>query len=125
MELSFCDLRAKEVINICDGRRLGNIIDLIIDCVCARVVGIVVPCDKGFFNFFKANQDIFIPWNRICKIGKDVILVELTPTNFPLPPCNTCVTPNKLMNYAPNTTDVNKFEGTINLKDLNNLNTNQ
>ena len=84
MELSFCDLRAKEVINVCDGRRLGNIIDLIIDCRCASVTGIVVPYDKGFFHFFKSNQDIFIPWNRICKIGRDVILVELNPSNMPI-----------------------------------------
>lgn len=84
MEISFCDLRAKEVINVCDGRRMGNIIDIIIDCNCAVVRGIVVPYDKGFFNFFKSNQDIFIPWHRICKIGKDVILVELTPNSLPI-----------------------------------------
>ena len=29
MELSFCELRAKEVVNICDGRKMGNIIDMI------------------------------------------------------------------------------------------------
>lgn len=99
MELSFCDLRAKEVINVCDGRRLGNIIDLIIDCHCAQVVGIVVPYDRTFFSFFKSCQDIFIPWNRICKIGRDVILVELTPINMPIG-CNaqTCSTPVQNIN---------------------------
>lgn len=81
MELSFCDLRAKEVINICDGKRLGNIIDLIFDSCTSRVIGIVVPCEKSFFSFFKSNQDIFIPYNRIRKIGRDVILVELNPIN--------------------------------------------
>ncbi len=83
MELSFCDLRAKEVVNICDGRKLGNIIDLIIDCRYARVIGIVVPFDKGFFSFFKSKQDIFIPWHQICRIGKDVILVDISPNQLP------------------------------------------
>ena len=36
---------------------------------------------KQMFNFFKSNNDIFIPYNRIRKIGTDIILVELTPVN--------------------------------------------
>lgn len=81
MELSFCELRAKEVVNICDGKKMGNIIDLIFDCSCARITGIVVPGEKTFLNFFKSANDIFIPYNKIRKIGSDIILVELTPIN--------------------------------------------
>lgn len=77
MELSFCKLRTKDVVNICDGKNLGNITDLIFDSCCGRILGIVVPCNKGFFNIFKTNNDIFIPYNRICKIGKDIILVDI------------------------------------------------
>lgn len=79
MEITFCDLRAKEVVNICDGKRMGNIIDIVLDSCSFRVTGIVVPSEKSFFNFFKSNPDIFIPFNRIRKIGRDVILVELNP----------------------------------------------
>lgn len=79
MELSFCELRAKEVVNICDGKKMGNIIDMIFDCSCARITGLVVPAEKSFLNFFKSNNDIFIPYNCIRKIGTDIILVELTP----------------------------------------------
>lgn len=81
MELSFCNLRNKEVINICDGKRLGNIIDLVFDTCYAKVTGIVVPSDKGIINLFKPCNDLFIPYSRICKIGKDIILVELTERN--------------------------------------------
>ncbi|MBE5736433.1 MAG: YlmC/YmxH family sporulation protein [Clostridiales bacterium] len=87
MDLSFCSLRNKDVVNICDGKNLGNISDMIIDTSCGRVIGIVVPASKGFFNFFKSNNDIFIPYNRICKIGKDIILVDIIIQN-----CNTCNT---------------------------------
>lgn len=78
MEVTFCELRAKEVVNIYDGRCLGNITDIVIDTSCARVLGIIVPKGRKMFNLFKANSDFFIPYNRICKIGQDIILVELT-----------------------------------------------
>lgn len=83
MEISFCELRAKEVVNICDGKLLGNIVDLVFDSCTSKITGIVVPGERSFFSFFKNNQDIFIPFNKICKIGKDVILVELNPLNNP------------------------------------------
>ncbi len=81
MELTFCELRSKEVVNMCDGKRLGNIIDIVYDSCCARITGIVVPAEKSLFSFLKSNSVIFIPYNRIRKIGKDIILVELTPVN--------------------------------------------
>lgn len=77
MELSFCKLRGKDVVNICDGKNLGNITDIIFDCSCGRIIGLVIPAQKNFFSFFKSNNDIFIPYNRICKIGKDIILVDI------------------------------------------------
>ena len=77
MEIPFSKLRCKDVINMCDGRNLGNITDIIIDTCCGRILGIAVPNSKNFFNLFKTNNDIFIPINRICKIGKDIILVDI------------------------------------------------
>lgn len=78
MDISFCKLRNKEVVNICDGKNLGNISDIIIDTTCGKILGLIVPANsKNFFNFFKSNNDIFIPYNRICKIGKDTILVDI------------------------------------------------
>lgn len=77
MELSFCELRNKDVINVCDGKNLGQINDMIIDTCCGRITGITVPCNKSFLSIFRSNNDIFIPYNRICKIGKDIILVDI------------------------------------------------
>jgi YlmC/YmxH family sporulation protein len=77
MDLSFCELRNKDVVNMCDGKNLGNINDIIIDSTCGRVLGIVVPSNKKVFNIFKSNNELFIPYNRICKIGKDTILVDI------------------------------------------------
>lgn len=82
METSFTELRNKEVINVLSGRLLGNINDIIIDLRRNCVLGFMVPGCKSFFHIFKPPQEIFIPYNKICKIGEDVILVEIieTPT---------------------------------------------
>jgi len=77
-ELSFCELRSKQVINVIDGKVLGRICDVIFSRQSARVLGFVVPGDGGF-ALFKRKGDVFIPFERICKIGVDVVLVELKP----------------------------------------------
>lgn len=59
MEISYCELRNKEVVNVLNGKRLGRIVDLIISSRSCRVLGLVVP---GCKKFFKTKDDIFIPW---------------------------------------------------------------
>lgn len=77
METTFTELRNKEVINVLTGRLLGNVCDLVIDLRRNIILGLVVPGSKSFFNFFKCSQEVFIPYSSICKIGEDVILVEV------------------------------------------------
>ena len=77
-ELSFCELRCKQVVNVIDGKVLGRICDIVFSRESTRVLGFVVPGDSGF-HIFRHRGDMFIPFNRICKIGRDVILVELKP----------------------------------------------
>lgn len=84
MEISFVELRQKVVVNIADGKNLGHIIDAIFDDSYGKLLGFVVPGLKR--GFFKSQNDIFIPYQHICKIGIDVILVELLPSNVPPPP---------------------------------------
>ena len=43
----------------------------------------VVPANKTFWNVFKGDNEIFIPFSQICKIGEDTILVELYSTTRP------------------------------------------
>lgn len=74
MEISYNELRSKEVVNLQNGVRMGRIIDMIIDTSGKDVLGVVVP---GVRKLFRANEDIFIPWCNISKIGDDVILVSL------------------------------------------------
>ena len=74
--MNFSDLREKEVINICDGRRLGRPIDLVLnENACA--ICLVVPGNTSWKNICRPGRDgVSIPWNRIRRIGDDVILVD-------------------------------------------------
>jgi len=78
VELAFHELRCKEVINAIDGKSLGRVCDIIFSRHTSKVLGFVVPGDKRF-RIFKRREDLFIPFDRVCKIGVDVILVELRP----------------------------------------------
>ncbi len=73
MELSFSELRAKEVINTQDGRKLGRVCDIILCYPENRWIGIVVPASRGFGK----KNDLFIELRNIVKIGQDVILVSV------------------------------------------------
>lgn len=73
------DLRLLDVVNVKDGRRLGGIKDLDLDLERGAVKGFIVPGPSknwGLFGSGKA-EDYFIPWDRVKKIGVDVILVDV------------------------------------------------
>ncbi len=80
IDYTFCELREKEVINISDGKQLGRIVDIALHCS-GRVVGLIAAGDKKFFKNFSSNENVFIPWQKVTKIGDDVILVELGGVN--------------------------------------------
>ena len=76
--MSFSELRQKDVINICDGRKLGKPIDLILDeQACAQAL--VVPARSSLLGCLRQEKEgTTIPWNHIRRIVDDVILVEFS-----------------------------------------------
>lgn len=72
------DLRVREVINILDGRRLGTIKDIDINLEEGRISAIILPGQGSrLMGFWGREDEIVIPWERIVRIGVDVILVEI------------------------------------------------
>ena len=71
------ELREREVVNILDGKRLGLASDLEIEMETGKIKAIIVPGPGKFLWLFGKNEDFVIPWERILKIGVDVILVDL------------------------------------------------
>lgn len=76
MSESLTDLTEKQVVNLCDGRILGYIVDFKIDVGNGRLTDIILPGEGGFLGFKKCT-DVVIPWGKICKIGKDTIIVDI------------------------------------------------
>ncbi len=74
---STAELRKLEIINLCDGARLGYASDFEFDCEDCRVLSLIISGNCGFFGFGK-EEDLIIPWNRIECIGEDTILVKLS-----------------------------------------------
>ena len=81
----FTGLRCREVINACDGNRLGFVSDVEVDVNCGRIVSIIVPVPCRCFGLFGKHEDFVIPWKCIRRIGEDVILVEGDLDSFRLP----------------------------------------
>lgn len=71
---SIGSLRTMEVIDLSTGTRLGFIKDLVIDCDNYKIISITLPSQK--VSFFGKNDDIEIPWEKVNKVGLDVILVD-------------------------------------------------
>jgi len=70
------ELKAREVINIVDGKRLGVINDIEIDLATGSVTSISIPGGNRILGLFGKSEDVVIPWEKISKIGIDVILVD-------------------------------------------------
>jgi YlmC/YmxH family sporulation protein len=73
MELTFVELRAKDVINTQDGRKLGRVCDVALCYPENKWIGIIVPSSKGVFK----KEELFIEMKNIVKVGEDVILVNV------------------------------------------------
>lgn len=76
--MKISDFQTKDVINIVDGRKLGQVSDLELDLRQGRIDSIVVPNYTKFFGLFGGGgTDVVIPWRNIVKIGTDVVLVRI------------------------------------------------
>ena len=71
------DLRQKEVINISDGRRLGFVCDVEINLEDGKIEAIIIPAGGRLFGILGKDSEFLIPWERIKKIGEDIILVDM------------------------------------------------
>lgn len=76
MECRIEDLRCMEVVNICDGSRLGFVSDVMIEIAGGGVTALIVPGRCRLLGLFWREDDYILPWESIRRIGGDIILVE-------------------------------------------------
>ena len=73
----FCELKQKEVINVCDGCRLGYVTDLELDVCTGKIIALMIPAENGkMFQLFSGRKEYYILRNCVKKIGDDIILIE-------------------------------------------------
>ena len=75
--MRICDLKNKEVINSNDCKILGFVVDIDVDLYTVRVISIIVPGPGRVFSFFGRENEYIIPYECICKVGPDVIIVNV------------------------------------------------
>lgn len=88
MSCKTSDLRSKEVINVCDCRKLGCVCDFEIDRCDGRITAIFVPGECSLFSF--GSHPIRISWCDIERIGDDIILVNIKPEEYAKCDCDPC-----------------------------------
>lgn len=69
------DLQNKDIINTIDGKKIGNIIDVIITEE-GKMTGLIVEKAK-FLSRFSNKDEVEIQWEQVKKVGEDVILVTM------------------------------------------------
>lgn len=76
-KLRLCELKEKEVINICNCKRLGFVSDIIFEEKCGKIIALIVPGPPKLWGMFCKDMEYIIGWNQIRQIGPDIILVEI------------------------------------------------
>ena len=66
------ELQLKEIVNICNGKRIGIIVDVIVEQN-GNIQKLVLEEKKGR-RFSK--EEYLVDWNQIVKIGDDIILID-------------------------------------------------
>lgn len=85
MQGRLSELKCKEVINICDGARLGCVQDAAFDFVTGHITALIVPGPCRCLGFAPPKTDFVIPWCCVKRIGPDIILVDVSPENICVP----------------------------------------
>ena len=85
MGTKFTHLQCKEVICIADGRRLGFIEDVEIEMPEGRICSIIVPGPCKCLGLWGQRDNYCIPWRCVCKIGPDIVLVDIRPEDCRIP----------------------------------------
>lgn len=75
--MRLCELKQKEIINTCTCKSLGCPIDMDFNCRSGQIQALIVPGPGRICGLLGRDSEYVIPWDCICQIGEDIILVEI------------------------------------------------
>ena len=71
------ELQNKNLVNVSNGKNIGNIIDVNIDYQSGNIKSFIIESQGSILTFLNQDNDMEVKWNDIQKIGEDVILVNM------------------------------------------------
>lgn len=71
------DFQKKEVINIRNCQKIGNVVDIEFDECSGQICKLIISEGFRLCRLFDAHSDIVICYRDIKQIGPDIILVDL------------------------------------------------
>ncbi|MBQ8590312.1 MAG: YlmC/YmxH family sporulation protein [Firmicutes bacterium] len=77
------DIGYKEIINLADGGRYGQLADseLLFEPATGQIRALLIPQGQSRLGLFRHNSDYMqLPWNSIKKIGEDIIVLDTSAT---------------------------------------------
>ena len=74
--MNMSEFKELEVVNLYNGKILGNVSDFIINIKERKIEAIIVPGTSKIRTIFNAKNEYIIPWDEIKKVGEEVILVD-------------------------------------------------
>ena len=79
--IRFCGLKEREVINICDCKRLGFVADLQINICSGCVEAVIVPGPGRICGFLGYDAEYIIPFDVFAGLERILFLWKLKRTN--------------------------------------------
>lgn len=79
--MRFSELKPKEVINTSSCKSMGCVVDIEFNPCTGQITDLIVPGPGKFSCFLSRESEYWIPWECICQIGQDIILVNIHEEN--------------------------------------------
>lgn len=80
--MRLCEFQKKEVVNMCNCKRLGYVSDIVFNECEGCIEAFVVPVPGKFCGLWGVESEYVIPFSCVKKIGPDIIMVEICEEKF-------------------------------------------
>lgn len=77
MSAKISDLQERQIVNIADGKCLGNIKDIELNILDGTIQALVLPNTGGFWSMLQNQGELLIPWQKVVRLGVDVVLIDM------------------------------------------------
>lgn len=76
-KMRLSELQNKNLVNVSNGKNIGNIIDVNIDYESGNIKSFIIESKGSILTFLNKDNDMEVKWQDIERIGEDVILVNI------------------------------------------------